>query len=961
MSNNKDSSSSSSNTITNKDGNNDNKKIKVKPNPMVQKYWLELNKTGNYNRYTINTINNNHNATIIDSIAYSIFNISKEDIVAEVTMEDDVDLLNFALESIEYETGKLDWVVGRSDYKPPHSSTVTTASSSSSSASSSSSSSSSHGSSSHDKDKNNIKDRDPDSVMFLSKLPDGVFVSGATSMALNRHRADFALYGNGIFYVLRNEFLDDTILSTMREPTYVPPQVRYSEDKLSLVFIDSLTYPRPVRKFKMLFGKSSLLGFLRDMMISEVGLEDRDALVLLTKGKKIPNTFDTMALDAIGIKTGQKIIISRRLGVPQEPHNGMTERNRQFVGDLLFGPAGDQKSNANGLSISKTFKTSHGYQILGRTIERLLMVRFSDAYRKEEGARKSEEELYALLEEEDREKAKEKQKKEKKKEKEKEKKKKEQQEKKEQADQKKSNDKKSNDKGKDKEKDKVKEENDDGSSSDEDAWIMGIRRGHKEDMKSPVKNAINQTKSSNMNITSNLSEEQQLQAALRLSLAEAKQQEEEVIVKSRQKKKKKDDISNNVKPVNPPPVPIKSTPLPQPVIQKKLVPPPAPAIVKDIKPVSSIVMKDGEKPKYSQVTSQSVSAVGKKPTETITAPSILRSGNTTNASDSKLQSNRINAIPEPTKSDILNGISSLRVTSDKMDTKTNDLSYLNTFFPPNTFSQSIPGLIDNFLGAPITNDAQINRTSTPPLSSMAPPGLGLGLGTTTAPPGLGLGLGTTTAPPLGVGSTSVNFCPSCGSKLQQSHRFCYNCGSDIKTYIAEVAPDSLSSAGRLSGILGDNNLYKQSTTTAASTIAASPFLDTWNLPMPTSQPMSIPGLSSSSQANFSMKEDLSFNVFGTKDTSDSDILAINSMLTSDAPPFIPASLKTQANAGLNMSSKSTSSTWEDPSLSSSFGNVGMLMSFLGDDDASKAPTVDQKSQKEKETSRLGMFNKGGYI
>lgn len=770
--------------------------------------------------------------------------------------------------------------------------------------------------------------------MFLSKLPDGVFVSGATSMALNRHRADFALYGNGIFSVLRNEFLDESILSTMREPTYTPPPVRYSEDKLSLLFIDTLTYPRPVRKFKMLFGKTSLLAFLRDMMISEVGLEDRDALVLLTKGRKIPNSYDMMALDAIGIKNGQKIIVSRKLGV-QEPHNGMTERNRQFVGDLLFGPAGDNKTNANGQSLAKTFKTSHGYQILGRTIERLLMVRFSDAYRKEEGARKSEEELYALLEEEDREKEKEKQKKEKKKEKEK--KKKEQQEKKEvPSEQKKNDKKKGKDKGKDNNKDKEdreKDEKDDGgSSSDEDAWILGIRKGSNND-KAPAKNAAATLSSGKANI---MSEEQQLQAALKLSLAEAKQQEEEVVVsKSRQKKKKKEE--NLAKP-QPPPV---QKSAPQPVQKKPTVPPPAPLLVsKDIKPVSSIVLKDGEKPKYSQVTSQSVNAA-KKPT----APATTRSGSTGSTIDSKLLSpTGIKSVPTiASNNDILNSMSNLRVTPDTIDGK-NDLSYLNSFFPQNKFAPSIPGLIDNFLGGSSAIDAKSNAFNSS-LSTTAPPGLGLGP-SSAAPPGLGLGPPTAASP-------AVKFCPSCGSKLQQSHRFCWNCGSDIKTSVAEVASDAILSKASmgLSGILGDNNLYNQQSATSL------PFLDTWNLPIApisSSQQMSIPGLSPT-QGNFSVNEDLGFNVFSNKESS--DILSINSMLTSDAAPFVPASLKTQSNplGGLGMQNKSNSNAWGIP-------NVDMLMSFLGDEDASKN-AADQKSKAEVQgSSRLGgIFNKGGYI
>ena len=113
-----------------------------------------------------------------------------------------------------------------------------------------------------------------------------------------------------------------------------------------------------------------------------------------------------------------------------------------------------------------------------------------------------------------------------------------------------------------------------------------------------------------------------------------------------------------------------------------------------------------------------------------------------------------------------------------------------------------------------------------------------------------------------------------------------------------------------------------------------------------------------------MNDDRNFNVFSNKETSDSDILAINTMLTSDAPVFVPASLKTQSNTslgGLGVSTQSKS-TWEDPALSS-FGNVNMLMSFLGDDDSALKGSGDQKPQQKESqgSSRLGIFNKSGYI
>jgi hypothetical protein len=172
-----------------------------------------------------------------------------------------------------------------------------------------------------------------------------------------------------------------------------------------------------------------------------------------------------------------------------------------------------------------------------------------------------------------------------------------------------------------------------------------------------------------------------------------------------------------------------------------------------------------------------------------------------------------------------------------------------------------------------------------------------------------------------------------------------------------VSPDPIASKSiGLSGILGESSLYKQSSATS------SPFLDPWSLPLSAST-NSIPGLPST-QGSFSMNDDRNFNVFSNKETSDSDILAINTMLTSDAPVFVPASLKTQSNTslgGLGVSTQSKS-TWEDPALSS-FGNVNMLMSFLGDDDSALKGSGDQKPQQKESqgSSRLGIFNKSGYI
>jgi hypothetical protein len=209
-------------------------------------------------------------------------------------------------------------------------------------------------------------------------------------------------------------------------------------------------------------------------------------------------------------------------------------------------------------------------------------------------------------------------------------------------------------------------------------------------------------------------------------------------------------------------------------------------------------------------------------------------------------------------------------------------------------------------------------------------------------------------------------------------------------------------------MLSDSNLYKQSTTTTPMTafsntpamppitssafsnlspaippitasafsnlpstsMSSSAFSNTWGLPIPPSsqsiqQPISI---------SAPLKSDRSLNTFGKDASNDSDILALNSMLTfaADAPPFIPASMKQsqsqQSNTSIGnmgMQSKNTTTinnnnNWEDPN---SYGNVNMLMSFLGDDEGPKLPTDQQRPRQNDAsgTSRLGIFNKGGYI
>lgn len=98
-----------------------------------------------------------------------------------------------------------------------------------------------------------------------------------------------------MFHIIKNNRLE-SLINAMRHIDDIPSPVKYTESNLSLRFVDILTYPRPAKKFSMLLGKNTLLAFVREIMMTEVGLEDIHSLELLTKGKRIPRESDSLSL-----------------------------------------------------------------------------------------------------------------------------------------------------------------------------------------------------------------------------------------------------------------------------------------------------------------------------------------------------------------------------------------------------------------------------------------------------------------------------------------------------------------------------------------------------------------------------------------------------------------------------------------------------------------------------------------
>ncbi|KAG5192936.1 hypothetical protein JKP88DRAFT_260827 [Tribonema minus] len=305
----------------------------------------------------------------------------------------------------------------------------------------------------------------PATTMLLKLLEDGVFVSEpaasddlSAGVGSKSNALDFVHYtapppaggASGHFQVLQGAYLQRAIssidtavgaslqtsaaaagngvgqqllLKAQQAPAVVPPppSCPYCQGKLNVRFVDTLTYPRPARKFRLLLDRSMLLGALREMMAAEAGLDSAAQLVLLYRGRPVPREKDYMTLADLDVKSNGMIAISRTLGASVE-EDGADEKNKQFVGDLLFGSAAtgsggssagstDTPSGGGGgggggadsehSSIVTTMKVTHGCQVLGRSLHDMVAARLSRAWLADVRARASAAELLASLEAEE--------------------------------------------------------------------------------------------------------------------------------------------------------------------------------------------------------------------------------------------------------------------------------------------------------------------------------------------------------------------------------------------------------------------------------------------------------------------------------------------------------------------------------------------------------------------------------
>ncbi|CAM9193199.1 unnamed protein product, partial [Ectocarpus sp. 12 AP-2014] len=170
----------------------------------------------------------------------------------------------------------------------------------------------------------------------------------------------YVKYLAGVFALQPTEVLDRAVsaMSEIEEPWRpMPPEPGdrgcYCKGKLILKVVDMLTYPRPVRKFEVLVeDQMSLLG-LREIMLVNVKLESATKLVLLTKGRAIGPEKNNHTLQELGFKNKQQVVVSQVLGGPSTDDSGTEEKNRQFVGDLLFGGSTPNEATAAAPKLNK--------------------------------------------------------------------------------------------------------------------------------------------------------------------------------------------------------------------------------------------------------------------------------------------------------------------------------------------------------------------------------------------------------------------------------------------------------------------------------------------------------------------------------------------------------------------------------------------------------------------------------
>jgi hypothetical protein len=225
---------------------------------------------------------------------------------------------------------------------------------------------------------------------------------------------------------------------------------QFTKGMVWIRFVNMLTYPYPVRKFRMLLQRKTTVGELLAKLKSGVVLGSGERITLQYKGRNL-DLDENMGIIKAGLSRYTLIAISKQadpeaLAVPEgdalaletaehQHQHTIDQNNKQFVGELLFGHLcgvgglyrdsfSSERREAHGqkLSIVETSKMDVGFRVLSLLLQDLIKKSVLCSWHRERIAHWNAYQLALVLEREEEKRCKKKEKKLKKRTKEKERK-----------------------------------------------------------------------------------------------------------------------------------------------------------------------------------------------------------------------------------------------------------------------------------------------------------------------------------------------------------------------------------------------------------------------------------------------------------------------------------------------------------------------------------------------------------
>ena len=120
--------------------------------------------------------------------------------------------------------------------------------------------------------------------------------------------------------------------------------------------------------------------------LKEMGFESGRIVIITTSLKKEEGGYQGGVI--MGGRGEKKETGEGKEGIVFGNGSSMSDTNKKFVGDILFGQMGENKEIGAKGSVIEEYRVRHGFQIIGRTVEYVLYGKVKEALEKEEIAKK---------------------------------------------------------------------------------------------------------------------------------------------------------------------------------------------------------------------------------------------------------------------------------------------------------------------------------------------------------------------------------------------------------------------------------------------------------------------------------------------------------------------------------------------------------------------------------------------